>query len=65
MPNLANIAELTRLLEAAPQDPDTVHTRAELQAHFLASTSLGSLAIEPSPRNEAKALISRARFLRG
>jgi hypothetical protein len=37
MPNLANIAELTRLLEAAPQDPDNVHTRAELQAHFLAS----------------------------
>ena len=26
MPNLANIAELTRLLEAAPQDPDHVHT---------------------------------------
>jgi hypothetical protein len=37
MPNLANIAALTALLDAAPQDGDHVHSRAELQAHFLAS----------------------------
>ena len=35
MPNLLNVTELTRLLEAAPQDSDHVHSRAELQAHFL------------------------------
>jgi hypothetical protein len=37
MPNLLNVAELTRMLEAAPQDSDHVHSRAELQAHFLAA----------------------------
>jgi hypothetical protein len=37
MPNLLNISELTRLLEAAPKDSDHVHTLAELQAHFLAA----------------------------
>ena len=37
MPNLLNVTELTRLLEAAPQDSDHVHSRAELQAHFLAA----------------------------
>jgi hypothetical protein len=37
MPNLANITALTRLLEAVPQDSDHVHSRAELQAHFLAA----------------------------
>jgi hypothetical protein len=37
MPNLLNISELTRLIEAAPRDSDHVHTLAELQAHFLAA----------------------------
>jgi hypothetical protein len=37
MANLANIAALTRLLEAVPQDGDHVHSRAELQAQFLAA----------------------------
>jgi hypothetical protein len=37
MANLLNVAELTRLIEAAPQDGDHVHSRAELQAQFLAA----------------------------
>lgn len=40
MPNLLNIAELTRLLESAPKDSDHVHTLEELQAHFLAANGV-------------------------